>query len=360
MTAPTIIDGAVGVDVTQVTSPSTLRFPPFRLGTTVRGSDGRPYIFVRAASLISIGDEVSVDTDFDATPGTGLYIAETQIPSSFYGWVKSARSAALVNTLGVTEFLAADDSVQAEIGEVLTAVNYVRLQGAVAAQGPSISAQGSDTNIDLNYAAKGTGVHAFGNGAGTLLTVSDGGIGGAAVNFFTISPAASGSSPKINSGVGAVYNVAEDNVHNFTVAGETCFRVARTGTGAINYLRASASSQFARLVAEGADTNVSIFVQSKGNGDLYFWNASGAILTLDSGGASSERVNNFRIRNAAASSPPEIQATGTDTDIDILLVPKGTGRVRFGAYVTQSDAAVVGHIEVKDAAGNVRKLAVVA
>jgi hypothetical protein len=55
MTAPTIIDGAVGVDVTQVTSPSTLRFPPFRLGTTVRGSDGSFYLYVTASELLTAG-----------------------------------------------------------------------------------------------------------------------------------------------------------------------------------------------------------------------------------------------------------------------------------------------------------------
>lgn len=41
-------------------------------------------------------------------------------------------------------------------------------------------------------------------------------------------------------------------------------------------------------------------------------------------------VNQLGIGNADASSPPFIDATGDDTDIDILLKPKGTGNVSVG------------------------------
>lgn len=63
---------------------------------------------------------------------------------------------------------------------------------------------------------------------------------------------------------------------------------------------------------------------------------------------------------AAGGSGPQLQAEGLDANIDLRFIPKGTGRIRFGTYVTQADADIVGHIEVKDASGNIRKLAVVA
>lgn len=38
-------------------------------------------------------------------------------------------------------------------------------------------------------------------------------------------------------------------------------------------------------------------------------------------------VNEITVKNAATGNAPEIQATGSDTNIDLKLVPKGTGRV---------------------------------
>ena len=42
-------------------------------------------------------------------------------------------------------------------------------------------------------------------------------------------------------------------------------------------------------------------------------------------------VNEFTVKNAATGNAPELQATGDDTNIDIKLVPKGTGDVVVGA-----------------------------
>lgn len=53
-------------------------------------------------------------------------------------------------------------------------------------------------------------------------------------------------------------------------------------------------------------------------------------------------------------------AEGTDANIDVQLTPKGTGNVRFGAFTANADAPVNGYVTIKDAAGNVRKLATIA
>jgi hypothetical protein len=50
---------------------------------------------------------------------------------------------------------------------------------------------------------------------------------------------------------------------------------------------------------------------------------------------------------------------GSASDIDVFLVPKGSGNVRFGTRTASSDVPVTGYIEIKDAAGTVRRLAVV-
>lgn len=56
----------------------------------------------------------------------------------------------------------------------------------------------------------------------------------------------------------------------------------------------------------------------------------------------------------------ETESAGTgQADIDLALTPKGTGRVRYGTHSAIGAETVTGYIEIKDAGGTVRKLAVV-
>lgn len=57
---------------------------------------------------------------------------------------------------------------------------------------------------------------------------------------------------------------------------------------------------------------------------------------------------------------PTIAAEGSSTDLDIVLTPKGAGKVRFGTWVSNADAAINGYIYIKDYAGNLRKVATIA
>jgi hypothetical protein len=69
--------------------------------------------------------------------------------------------------------------------------------------------------------------------------------------------------------------------------------------------------------------------------------------------------NYLQIRNHRTANAPAIHALGTDADVDIGLTTKGTGTLKFGTY-TAGASSVTGYITVKDAAGNTRKLAVIA
>lgn len=70
-------------------------------------------------------------------------------------------------------------------------------------------------------------------------------------------------------------------------------------------------------------------------------------------------VNHLRILPSATGAPVAVGAVGDDADIDFQLSAKGTGRVRFGAHTATGDTATNGYIEIKDAAGNTRRLATV-
>ena len=54
----------------------------------------------------------------------------------------------------------------------------------------------------------------------------------------------------------------------------------------------------------------------------------------------------------------ESGGTGT-ANMDVVLTPKGTGRVRFGSHAAIAAETITGYITVKDAGGTERKLAVV-
>jgi len=73
----------------------------------------------------------------------------------------------------------------------------------------------------------------------------------------------------------------------------------------------------------------------------------------------SDASDYLSLTGSGAGGIPEILAGGTDTNIDVRITPKGTGRVRFGTRSSTSDVAITGYIEVKDSAGTTRKLAVI-
>jgi hypothetical protein len=61
-----------------------------------------------------------------------------------------------------------------------------------------------------------------------------------------------------------------------------------------------------------------------------------------------------------ASGALNMVAEGASAVVDIRLTPKGaTGRVQFGAYAAYQGTPITGTVEIRDQAGNLRKLAVV-
>lgn len=61
----------------------------------------------------------------------------------------------------------------------------------------------------------------------------------------------------------------------------------------------------------------------------------------------------------SAGNYPWIRSRGSDTNIDLGLQPKGSGRIRMGTHSPITTETLSGYIEIKDFAGNIRKIAVV-
>jgi hypothetical protein len=96
-------------------------------------------------------------------------------------------------------------------------------------------------------------------------------------------------------------------------------------------------------------------------GDDVFFNggSSGLEKTLRVVGAANT-ANYIRINSSIIGNAPAIISEGTDTNIDIELRPKGTGRVLIGEFTSGPDASINGYITVKDSNGNSRKIATIA
>jgi hypothetical protein len=145
----------------------------------------------------------------------------------------------------------------------------------------------------------------------------------------------------------------------FANSGVTQFAVGTTGS-AVNYFRvnggpAGGTPQFR---ATGSDTNISVGYLTKGTGFHFFYsNVAAPAVQFAINGNQTSAVNYFTVTGANAGVSPQITASGSDTNIDVTLITKGTGVVQYGTY-TAGVVAQAGYITIKDAGGTTRRLLV--
>jgi hypothetical protein len=144
-------------------------------------------------------------------------------------------------------------------------------------------------------------------------------------------------------------------------AGAESLRVTPV-TSAVNYfnMQGSITGNTPALSVQGSDANIQFGVSSKGTSALNFFTNNfgqqqfGIVHTASA-------VNYLQATGGIATTGfPILSAVGTDTNIDLAINPKGTGNVRFGTLTANADAPITGYITIKDSAGTVRKLAVIA
>jgi hypothetical protein len=196
-----------------------------------------------------------------------------------------------------------------------TSANFIQTAGGATGNGPRVTAEGSDSNIFLGLVTKGTGAFQFLTNLGTeQMRVSH---TASAVNYVQVTGSVTGAA---SSALGGLSFTGSDASPNFAIGTK--------GTGYIAFYGQAA-------------TNVQSFRISNTN--------------------ASSSGNLLQVQGAAAGSAPSISAisgtSGTDTDIDLSLTPKGTGLVRFGTY-TGTILTPTGFIEIKDSGGTTRRLLV--
>jgi Mycoplasma protein of unknown function, DUF285 len=165
--------------------------------------------------------------------------------------------------------------------------NFVTFTGGPQGGGPIIAAAGVDPNITLSLRGRGTGgINLSTQGSAfTQLFVSH---TANPVNYVNVTGAATGNSPTIS--------------------------------------------------AQGSDASTGLILQAKG-GSIIFVTRVGGNRAFNIADTSSS-VNYLQVTGAIANSPPALSSQGTDTDINLVLTPKGTGNVQTANPVLISNANV--------------------
>jgi hypothetical protein len=121
------------------------------------------------------------------------------------------------------------------------------------------------------------------------------------------------TSPKLN----RINDTNGNLILNFSVitSAVNSIEIANAATGGAPY-----------IFANGSDTNINLNLYSKGTGTVNLRSSPNGLIL--SGSAPASAVNYFSMTSSATGSSPAFSSTGSDTNIDLLLVAKGTGVVK--------------------------------
>jgi hypothetical protein len=219
---------------------------------------------------------------------------------------------------------------QLAVSHTASAVNYVQVTGAATGSGPTISAQGSDTNLDLNVTAKGTGGARFnvGNGSKYTYLSSD-----SANNFQLIG------------GVGAtnlgIYATGGGSIRFYTASGllEEQLRIPQTAS-AVNYIQIAGATtgNGPTISAQGSDATAQLNLTGKGGSGVVIFNNGTATPITFSTTPTASSVNYLNVTGSVTGFGPKLSALGSDTNIPLVLQPKGTGALQ----AQQTDSTATG------------------
>jgi len=189
------------------------------------------------------------------------------------------------------------------------------------------------TNADINVTTKGTGVIKFSNGGGEAFRTLDAGttsgsaywtIQGSSGGFPFIS--VDGTNPNINAVIAAKGSSA---VRFYTggTSGVEQLRVTHTSS-AVNVIQATGAATGANPIisAQGSDTNVSLSYIAKGTGVHAFSSPSAVSFQVNS---QTTNVNYGVFTSTSAGTSPLLQVVGTDTNVDFRFRTQGTGGYQF-------------------------------
>ena len=289
ITVPDASTTIVGTDATQTLTNKTLTTPVI---DSIKDSNGNTQL-----SFSATGSAVNYVSMTNATTGNSPSIASAGSDTNL-GLALTSKGSASVT-------IRAGGNNVAQFMYTASAVNYIRLTPAVTTGAPILSAfSATDTNVDLNLAGQGTGVVKAGN-----------------VEVTTISGTQTLTNKTLTSPV--INNVKDTN-------GNTIFSY-QAFSNAVNYMTSAntATGTGPYFYANGSDTNVDLNLGVKGLGTI---NVIATVNTSTTFIAkfvpTASAVNSITFANSVTGTGPSISAAGSDTDIDLRLISKGSGTVK--------------------------------
>ncbi|CAA9221111.1 MAG: hypothetical protein AVDCRST_MAG27-478 [uncultured Craurococcus sp.] len=261
---------------------------------------------------------------------TGLFLAATGTLAAAAGGAEVLRATAAGSlTLG-----GAPGSHALEVAAPAGTVNRLRVGGGGAGGAVTAQAQGADANIGLQLAAKGTGTVALQANGATALAVgnaaapavnwlrADGGIAGGAVTLsaqgsdaaigITLAPKGSGlvrvPTPASSDNSTAVATTAFVRGQNYTVAGAVASIADGTAAAPGLGFAGNAATGLSRAATGALSLSV---------------NGLETVRVAPIGGA----VNRLGLHGSATGTAVALLAEGSDTNIGVVLGPKGAGAI---------------------------------
>jgi hypothetical protein len=250
------------------------------------------------------------------------------------------------------------NQLQFNVTHTASSVNYVQVTGATTTNAPVISSQGSDTNLGMLYYSKGFGSHQFRGYNGSNIYGQFFANQVSPVNYIEFGASSSGNAVLVRT-AGADTNIdlsltsKGTGAIKFNTAGGLQAQINDATTAGPYTLLARGSSNTQKITAFGT---ANLALQSTGGGTISLRTGDETNTQLNIGHIASA-VNRVDITGSTTGNAPVLSVSGSDTNIDIALTPKGTGNVRFGAY-TGTILTPTGFIEIKDSGGTVRRLLV--
>lgn len=229
-------------------SPATYSTLTVTGQASLGGSAGSESLRITQAPSSAVNRVQVVGAITAGEPLTGVEGSDTNINYGIYS--KGTGSVRFLTGGGALE--------QFRVTHTASAVNFIGLTGAIATASPTFTATGSDTNIGVNYNAKGTGIHTFNTG----ITIT---LGSMTVTNGNLTLNTAGNGLRVKEGTNGMQGVATLVAGTVTVnttnvtANSRIFLCCQTPGGTPGFLRISArvaATSFTILSSSGTDTSV--------------------------------------------------------------------------------------------------------
>jgi hypothetical protein len=213
--------------------------------------------------------------------------------------------------------------------------NYFQFYGGNTGQSPTMYVWGSDANVDLNLTTKGTGVVNLNTGNGIGFRVFDG--GATSVNYWSAAGGANAVFRTVGNGAAFFDNNNAQALIFRTATSSTQFQIAHTAS-AVNYVQVTgaATGGSPTISVQGSDAGIALRLNAKGGSQVIF-SGNGANTAFQTNHVTSA-VNFLQATPSATGFGPNLNAQGSDTNIPLVLQPKGTGALQ----AQQTDSTATG------------------